>query len=162
MTTNTAINILHTRITTTTLLLLCLPLSSCAVRISVIKHWSAAVSESDTAKLACKANSGAEIKECKWTHRRRGYEFSSEGRQSSRDNEVVSLDRTKGSSVDNMCYFTINSVNFDQAGDWECTLYSDCEELYDREEEFGQDDNDGEGFFGRRRRQVEDRRCKAS
>ena len=35
------------------------------------------------------------FRECKWTHRRRGYEFSSEGRQSSRDNEVVSLDRTK-------------------------------------------------------------------
>ena len=60
-----------------------------------------------------------------------------------------------------MCYFTIDSVNFDQAGDWECTLYSDCEDQdYDREEDFG-DNNDGEGFFGRRRRQVEDRRCKS-
>ena len=62
-----------------------------------------------------------------------------------------------------MCYFTIDSVNFDQAGDWECTLYADCEDQeYDREEDFGSNDNDGEGFFGRRRRQVEDRRCKAA
>ena len=44
------------------LLLLLLPVVSQAVRISVIKYWSAAVSESDTAKLACKANTGAEIK----------------------------------------------------------------------------------------------------
>ena len=69
---------------------------------------------------------------------------------------------TQGSSLDNMCYFTIDSVNFDQAGDWECTLYSDCEDQEeDREENFGTED-DGEGFFGRKRRQVEDRRCKAS
>lgn len=72
------------------------------------------------------------------------------------------LPKMQGSSLDNMCYFTINSVNFDQAGDWECTLYSDCEELNDREEEFGPDDTDSEGFFGRRKRQVEDRRCKAA
>ena len=44
------------------LLLLLLPVVSQAVRISVIKYWSAAVSESDTAKRACKANTGAEIK----------------------------------------------------------------------------------------------------
>ena len=55
-------NLLHTRTTLLPLLLLLLPAISCSVRISVVKHWSAAVSESDTAKLACKANTGAEIK----------------------------------------------------------------------------------------------------
>ena len=57
--TNNNNNILHTR---PTLLLLLLPALSLSVRISVVKHWSAAVSESDIAKLACKANAGAEIK----------------------------------------------------------------------------------------------------
>ena len=59
MKTNTAHNII---ITPSLLLLLLLPAISLSVRISVVKHWSAAVSESDTAKLACKANTGAEIK----------------------------------------------------------------------------------------------------
>ena len=61
----TSYNILHIGNRTTLLpllLLLLLPAISWSVRISVVKHWSAAVSESDTAKLACKANTGAEIK----------------------------------------------------------------------------------------------------
>ena len=103
-------------------------------------------------------------RECKWTHRRRGLEFSSEGRQTSRDNELVTLDRTGGSSLDNMCYFTIDTVSFDHSGDWECTLYSDCEDLY-TDSEFDSsgdyDYNQGGFFQGRRRRQVEDRRCKS-
>ena len=101
------------------------------------------------------------FRECKWTHRRRGTEFSSEGRQSSRDNELVSLDRTSGSRLDNMCYFTIDKVNFDHSGDWECTLYSGCEYEEELDSSGDYDYNSGGFFQGRRRRQVEDRRCKS-
>ena len=43
------------------LVLLSAHLSSSA-QISVVKHWSTAVSQSGTAKLACKANNGAQIR----------------------------------------------------------------------------------------------------
>ena len=95
--------------------------------------------------------------QCKWKHTRRGFEFSSDGGTSSRDNEIVSLGRTPDSRLDNMCYFTINSVSYDHNGDWECTLYSECDDT-DHD-----DDGTEDGFFqGRRRRQVRDRRCKAA
>ena len=35
---------------------------ACAGHIAVVKHWSTAVSQGNTAKLACKANHGAEIR----------------------------------------------------------------------------------------------------
>ena len=57
-----------------------------------------------------------------------------------------------------MCYFTINSVSYDHNGDWECSLYSECDDA-----DNSADDGVEDGFFpGRRRRQVRDRRCKAA
>ena len=75
-----------------------------------------------------------------------------------RDNEVVSLGKTPGSRLNNMCFFTINNVNYDHNGDWECSLFANCEEG-----DFRNDDDDT-FFDGRRRRkrQVLDRRCKAA
>ena len=125
--------------------------------IAVVKHWSTAVTQGSTAKLACKANSGLEISECKWMNKRRGLEYHSEDRTSSRDNEVVSLGKTPGSRLNNMCYFTINNVAYEHNGDWECSLYASCDEGGARSE-------DVDTFFEgrRRRRQVLDRRCKAA
>ena len=125
--------------------------------IAVVKHWSTAVSQGNTAKLACKANTGTEISQCKWMNKRRGLEYHSEDITSSRDNEVVSLGKTPGSRLNNMCFFTINNVNYDHNGDWECSLYADCEEGGARTE-------DVDTFFDgrRRKRQVLDRRCKAA
>ena len=125
--------------------------------IAVVKHWSTAVSQASTAKLACKANTGAEISQCRWRHKRRGLEYSSEEATSSRDNQEVSLGKTPGSRLNNMCFFTINNVNYDHNGDWECSLYANCEEADVRGE-------DEDAFFDgrRRKRQVLDRRCKAA
>ena len=75
-----------------------------------------------------------------------------------RDNEVVSLGKTPGSRLNNMCFFTINNVNYDHNGDWECSLFANCEEGDFRNE-------DEDTFFDgrrRRKRQVLDRRCKAA
>ena len=63
--------------------------------------------------------------------------------------------------MDNMCYFTIDQVNFDHSGDWECTLYSDCEDEMEYDSSGDYDYNPGGFFQGRKRRQVEDRRCKS-
>ena len=71
-----------------------------------------------------------------------------------RDNEVVSLGKTPGSRLNNMCFFAINNVNYDHNGDWECSLFANCDSRNEDEDTF---------FDGRRRkRQVLDRRCKAS
>ena len=71
-----------------------------------------------------------------------------------RDNEVVSLGKTPCSRLNNMCFFTINNVNYDHNGDWECSLFANCDSRNEDEDTF---------FDGRRRkRQVLDRRCKAA
>ena len=48
------------------------------------------------------------------------------------------------------------SHSYDHNGDWECTLYSPCDEVDEA------DDVEDNIFHGRRRRQVRDRRCKAT
>ena len=92
--------------------------------------------------------------QCKWTNKRRGTEYTSDGGTSSRDNEIVTLGRTPGSRLDNMCYFTINTVSYDHSGDWECSLYAECDSDTDTDDQV-------DFFQGRRKRQVRDRRCKA-
>ena len=44
------------------MVLMLVMLSTASSQISVVKHWSTAVSQSGTAKLACKANNGAQIR----------------------------------------------------------------------------------------------------
>ena len=96
----------------------------------------------------------------------RGFEFHSDGGQSSRDNEVVTLGRTPDSSADNMCYFTINTVSYDHDGDWECVLYAECEAGAGGLEEDGfsrvRGRNTEAELLARRRRQTMNRRCPVS
>ena len=95
--------------------------------------------------------------QCKWTNKRRGQEFSSDEVSGNRVNEEVTLGRTPDSTLDNMCYFTINNVAYDHNGDWECSLYAKCDNM--DTETVNNDQNDF--FQGRKKRQVRDRRCKA-
>ena len=104
--------------------------------------------------------------QCKWRSKRvRGFEFHSDGGQSSRDNEVVTLGRTPDSSADNMCYFTINTVTYDHDGDWECVLYAECEagagDSGLEEDGFSRvrGRNTEAELLARRRRQTMNRRC---
>ena len=98
----------------------------------------------------------------------RGFEFHSDGGQSSRDNEVVTLGRTPDSSADNMCYFTINTVSYDHDGDWECVLYAECEagagDTGPEEDGFSRvrGRNTEAELLARRRRQTMNRRCPVS
>ena len=109
--------------------------------------------------------------QCKWRSKRvRGFQFHSDGGQSSRDNEVVTLGRTPDSSADNMCYFTINTVTYDHDGDWECVLYAECEAGAGAGDSGLEEDgfsrvrgrNTEAELLTRRRRQTMNRRCPVS
>ena len=71
-----------------TILALVTSLAQATPPIAVVKHWSTAVSQGNTAKLACKANTGTEIVQCKWMNKRRGLEYHSEDITSTRDMSV--------------------------------------------------------------------------
>ena len=125
---------------------------SCGRKISVVKYWSTVVTREKDAKLACKANTGIEM--CSWTNNKQGMEFSSGTKYGRRDNEVVSVGRSRGAHEDNMCFFTINNVDEDHAGDWTCTVYGECEE----EGEFDYYYDDENIFDGKKKRSIKVRR----
>ena len=79
-------------------------------------------------------------------------EFDSDTTYGRRDNEEVSIGRSSGSSEDNMCFFTIDSVSKDHAGDWVCTVHGDCEE----EEILDDYDDDDNSFDGKKKRAIMD------
>ena len=80
-------------------------------------------------------------------------EFDSETKYGRRDNEVVSIGRSAGSQKDNMCFFTIDSVNEDHSGDWTCTVYGGCQEG-----EFDDYEDEDDSFDGKKKRSIKDKK----
>ena len=120
-------------------------------KISVVKYWSTVVTTGKDAKLACKTSS--DIQRCKWTNEKDEMEFDSETKYGRRDNEVVSIGRSAGSRKDNMCFFTIDSVNEDHSGDWTCTVYGEC-----KEGEVDDYEDEDDSFDGKKKRSIKDKK----